>query len=673
MTMLIHRLTSKLSTTNEFNASQTKLPRAQLFAICVCIFLIALSVRLLYWQDNYAGLQAGKPTGLQIMSSFYYDQAQRILHDGGVLFPRNPVDPGDATVLTHPPGYSILMAAISKTFYGQGTGQELSQADSALRIVQIVGDAASAVVLFFIAAELFPAALAIIAAMLCSFSPHFAYYSLLLAPDSLSILPLLLAVYFFIRAIKRPRFVSIITAGALVGLSCWLRSNALLLAPFIAIAIPLLFERGKRLRYSLALVSAAAVIIAPILIRNWIVFHRFIPLSATTGLLLVEGIAEFDKDNRFGMPRSDAEAALKDVEWHGRPEYAERFWRPDGIERDRERLRRGLAVVRSNTGWFLGVMLRRMEFMLKYNDFRQQDSPQLSTAPTLSDGPNFGHKLETAHQMPPRWSSSPPELMTKGTLVSGRAKAVLEDNDLALQITSAGSEYGDFFSSESIGVKPNTDYLLRLSVMLDHGNADVKIGTDDPRIVLALVAASNAVKQRRPKTEDKDAVQPDSTPAPRMKVLLVPFASGENTQIRFSLYKSAAEPAVLNMGTAEVFESGPTPYLWTRYPRAAIRAIQKNFFKTNITRWLIVIGLILLALARRGRALAILLIVPAYFLFVQSPLHTEYRYILAIHYFLFVIVAVTLYYAALVIGRSSRWGYAVAMRQRTATGFRSRT
>lgn len=358
--MPIHRLVSSLATTSGINLRPAKLPRTRVLAICAVIFLTALGVRLLYWQDNYAALLDGKKApGLQMMSSFYYDQAQRIVDDGGILFPRNPVDPGDATVLTHPPGYSILMAAIFKTFYAQGTGQGLSQADSALRAVQIIGDAASAVVVFLIAAELFPAALAIIAAMLCSFSPHFAYYSLMLAPDSLSILPLLLAVYFMIRAIKQPRFATVITAGALIGLSCWLRSNSLLLAPFLVIAIPLLFERGKRLRYSFALTAGAVVIIAPIIERNWIVFHQFVPLSIMAGLNLVEGIADYDKENRFGMPRNDAEAALKDVEWHGRPDYADRFWRPDGIERDKARLGRGLAVVRSNPGWFLRVMLRR--------------------------------------------------------------------------------------------------------------------------------------------------------------------------------------------------------------------------------------------------------------------------------------------------------------------------
>jgi hypothetical protein len=53
-------------------------------------------------------------------------------------------------------------------------------------------------------------------------------------------------------------------------------------------------------------------------------------------------------------------------------------------------------------------------------------------------------------------------------------------------------------------------------------------------------------------------------------------------------------------------------------------------------------GIIFMAAARRWKSLLILLAVPAYYLLVQSALHTEYRYILAIHYFLFVMAAVTL-------------------------------
>lgn len=58
---------------------------------------------------------------------------------------------------------------------------------------------------------------------------------------------------------------------------------------------------------------------------------------------------------------------------------------------------------------------------------------------------------------------------------------------------------------------------------------------------------------------------------------------------------------------------------------------------------LVVSGLILLALAGQGRVLAILLAIPVYYFSMQSVLHTEYRYVLAIHYFLFVIAAVAIY------------------------------
>jgi hypothetical protein len=58
---------------------------------------------------------------------------------------------------------------------------------------------------------------------------------------------------------------------------------------------------------------------------------------------------------------------------------------------------------------------------------------------------------------------------------------------------------------------------------------------------------------------------------------------------------------------------------------------------------LVAVGTLLLILARRKRALTILLAVPVYYLCAQSVFHTEYRYILVIHYFLFVLAAVTLY------------------------------
>ena len=69
----------------------------------------------------------------------------------------------------------------------------------------------------------------------------------------------------------------------------------------------------------------------------------------------------------------------------------------------------------------------------------------------------------------------------------------------------------------------------------------------------------------------------------------------------------------------------------------------------------LITGAVLLSLAGRGRALVVLLAVPAYYLCVQSALSTEYRYILAIHYFLFMMSATAFYCAGVAIGHSGRW------------------
>jgi len=57
---------------------------------------------------------------------------------------------------------------------------------------------------------------------------------------------------------------------------------------------------------------------------------------------------------------------------------------------------------------------------------------------------------------------------------------------------------------------------------------------------------------------------------------------------------------------------------------------------------LTLLGVIFLARERRWSELAILVVLPAYYLCVQSALWTEFRYILSMHYFLFVLAAVGL-------------------------------
>src|ERR1700686_4011858 len=181
------------------NAASSRRTR---FAICLLIFLTAFGVRLLSWHDTR--LDVGK---VQTAVTSDYQRVAQLLRQGGIASFLSSSSPlSDLNTLGHPPGYSILLAGTFSAFGGSNT---------AVQFVQIVCDALAAVVIFLIVAELLPLSAALIAGMMAAFSPQFAWNSVLLLPDSLAVLPILLAIYCLARAVKNPRVVTFISTGAL--------------------------------------------------------------------------------------------------------------------------------------------------------------------------------------------------------------------------------------------------------------------------------------------------------------------------------------------------------------------------------------------------------------------------------------------------------------------------
>lgn len=340
--------------------------------VAVIIFLLAIGVRVLTWHDTR--LEVGK---VQYAVTAGYRHVAQLLTDGGIRSFLDPSSPlADPNTLGHPPGYSILLLISGGT-----------NSDARIQFVQIFFDALSAVVIFLIAGEFFSLRTATIAGLLAAFAPQFSWNSVLLLPDTLAVFPILLAVYFLIHATKRPRVFTFVAIGALIAISCWLRANAMLMTVFFAAAVPLLLNKNKKAtpadkrtsagdpgdaaaprvrsvwRFPLAIVVGTILIIAPLTIRNAIVFHRFIPVSLGAGQTLLEGIGDYDPQRRFGIPPTDVEIQQQEAEISQRPEYARSLFNPDGIERERARLSRGFAVIRSHPLWFAGVMARRASTM----------------------------------------------------------------------------------------------------------------------------------------------------------------------------------------------------------------------------------------------------------------------------------------------------------------------
>lgn len=595
--------------------------RAATGIIFITVFLIALGVRVLHWQDLRVEMEKGDAL-VTTLGRPYRQEANRIRERGGVLFPSEPVKDGDARSIVHPPGYSILILALC------GADDDTT----AMVWFQIVSDALSAALLFLMAAQLFPLASAAIAGLLSALSPHFAYYSLWLTPESLAALLVLISVYLIIRAQRRPRLVTIISAGVFLGLSCWLRANGLLLAPFLAVVIMLVFEK-KRLILAGAFAAAALLVIAPITIRNAVVYNHFIPLSLGAGITFIEGIGEYDKEGRFGLPSNDAEAVEKDAEWHGKPEYGKNLWTPDGVERDRYRFARGLEVVRANPGWFAGVMLDRAAGMLRYNDsFGHGRAWHIGAVSTIAAEPPFNHSTRLSDEAEPVWSAVPAELIASGEHISRRAEAYLNDGGQLVLLADQGAGYADQFASAVIPLSVGTDYVLRIPIRLEQGKMAVKVTSPDRSVTLKAALLENKGPAKA-KTWDE------------IEEIAIPFASGKLSEVRLVISNNGSQPErpSLLLGPLSVFEAGPTPLLWTRAPRSVVRGLQKNIFKTTPMLAAISVGALLLLLARRARQMVLLLAVPFYYLAVQSVLHTEYRYILVIHLFLFVLAAVAVF------------------------------
>ncbi|MFL6333795.1 MAG: ArnT family glycosyltransferase [Pyrinomonadaceae bacterium] len=334
----------------------------------VLLFVAAFGVRLLCWRD--VRFEAYK---VQTAVVENYKHMARLLSENGAASFYDPDSPtSEPDLLGHPPGYPFVLAAVYKL---------CGESDAAVQVLQAACDALAAALVFLIAAELLTFGTGVVAGLLATLAPQFCWNALMLLPDTLAVLPLLGAVWLLARGRGGRIVLKALGAGALIGLSCWLRANALLLAPFLAVAVvPLLYAKGGRVRPALALVAGALLAVAPLTLRNAVVFGHFIPISLGAGQTLIEGIADYDREHRFGLPDTDLGLTRMEAEEAGRPEYAAALFTPDGVERDRRRTRRALAVIRENPVWFAWVMSRRAGSML-----RLERTPLSSNAP-VSEG-----------------------------------------------------------------------------------------------------------------------------------------------------------------------------------------------------------------------------------------------------------------------------------------------
>jgi 4-amino-4-deoxy-L-arabinose transferase-like glycosyltransferase len=271
-------------------------------------------------------------------------------------------DPAHTDAAIYPPGYPLWLAFIYTL-----TG---NRSPAAVQNVQWVLDTFSVLLIVGVGATAFGWRTGLWAGWIAALWPLLALSGAAPLADSPTSWIVVGAAWLLLLAAKRQSLGWAIGAGCLVGASCWLRANAMLLVFFWALAL-LLFVRAtwrRRVLLAAGVTLAATLVIAPIVVRNVFAFHAFVPTGLGAGTNLWEGIGETERGAKeFGAVGNDREVIEQERIALNVPADAPfDLYYPDGIQRDRERTRKAMAITSRHPFWYAGTVVHRMAAVMKY-------------------------------------------------------------------------------------------------------------------------------------------------------------------------------------------------------------------------------------------------------------------------------------------------------------------
>lgn len=325
----------------------------------LCILAVSVGVRagtgyfLAQHLDDAGWFQKGS-------YSIFHDRAVNISEGREPIFFFSDADRTD--LVQYPPGFPLLVAAI------YNFSSERS-AYAVLRVQWLLDALITPLLILGIAVSTFgwgtPAK---VAGIFSALSPMLAFYGVTPTAEAVTTWLVLAAIWILLAAYKRPGWRLYLLAGIVLGGACWFRVNPLFLV-FVWAAAGLVWAAPylkARLRNGLILVVGSVLVVAPIVIRNVVVFDEFMLTGLSVGTTLWEGLGETEFGRSLGFRCSDDLLIEAEREKLGySPDLAVTLAWPDGIRRDRERARRALDVIRQYPVWYAGVMSMRMWWMLK--------------------------------------------------------------------------------------------------------------------------------------------------------------------------------------------------------------------------------------------------------------------------------------------------------------------
>jgi hypothetical protein len=209
----------------------------------------------------------------------------------------------------------------------------------------------------------------LIGGALAAMSPLLAIYGISPSSDGPTTWFVLGGVWMLLLSAKLQSWRWALGSGLILGAACWFRVNPLFLACCWAIALFFVLRTSWRARACMAaaVLGGAIVLVAPISIRNVMVFRQFVLTGLNAGSNLWEGLGETEFGRSQGAPYGDNVMVEQERVALGLPPDfpITPVW-PDGIRRDRERASKSVKIIAAHPIWYAGVMARRMWGMLKF-------------------------------------------------------------------------------------------------------------------------------------------------------------------------------------------------------------------------------------------------------------------------------------------------------------------
>lgn len=328
--------------------------------ILALLFVLALSFSVRGLTAQFIGARLNDAGWFQYGSYAIFDsRAQNILDGKESFFWIH--DASRTDLIQYPPAFPLSIALIYKL-----SGERSSYAVH--RVVWVL-DAFAVLLVIGIGVTAFGWRPGIIGGVLAALSPLLAVYGVSPSSDAPTTWFVLASVWMLLLSARRQSWRWALGAGVMLGAACWFRVNPLFLAFCWALALMLFLRATWRTRacLSAAVLCGALVLVAPIAIRNIVVFHEFVLTGLNVGSNLWEGLGETEYGRSLGAPYGDNVMVEQERAELGLPlDYPLSPVWPDGIRRDRERAKKSLKIIAAHPLWYSSVMARRMWGMLKF-------------------------------------------------------------------------------------------------------------------------------------------------------------------------------------------------------------------------------------------------------------------------------------------------------------------